>query len=83
MTGSLRLRDYPGETVRLACDKCGRAGKYRKRKLIEQFGADIALPDLRHEIAKCERMGSMIDGCGVRYPALAAKVGQTLFSSGS
>ena len=73
MTGSLTLRDYPGETVRLVCDKCGRAGKYRKQKLIEQFGADILLPDLRHEIAKCERMGSMSDGCGVRYPALVGK----------
>ena len=27
MTGSLQLRDYPSELVRLSCEKCGRAGK--------------------------------------------------------
>jgi hypothetical protein len=43
MTGSLLLRDYP---VRLSCPKCGRAGQYRKEKLIERYGADMALPDL-------------------------------------
>ena len=29
--GSLQLREYPAETVRLSCEKCGRAGQYRKR----------------------------------------------------
>jgi hypothetical protein len=51
MTGSLPLRDYPGEIVRLSCAKCGRAGHYRKQNLIEHYGRDIRLPDLREEIA--------------------------------
>jgi hypothetical protein len=55
MTGSLRLRDYPSEMVRLSCAKCGRSGQYRKQTLIDRYGADIRLPDLREEIAKCER----------------------------
>jgi hypothetical protein len=67
MTGSLTLREYPTEMVRLACERCGRAGQYRKDSLIEQFGPDIALPDLRHEIAKCERRGKTHDGCRVHY----------------
>jgi hypothetical protein len=29
MTGSLQLRDDPGEIVRLSCSKCGRTGQYR------------------------------------------------------
>lgn len=70
MTGSIMLSDHPGETVRLVCDKCGRAGQYRKQKLIEQFGADIRLPDLREVIAKCERQGRMLDMCGVHYLGL-------------
>lgn len=41
--------------VRLACDRCGRIGQYHKENLIEQFGGDIVLPDLHHEIARCER----------------------------
>jgi hypothetical protein len=52
MTGSLQPRDYPGDIVRVSCTKCGRAGQYRKQKLIERCGADIRLPDLREEIAK-------------------------------
>ena len=45
--GSLQLREYPAETVRLSCQKCGRAGQYRKQNLIERYGTDIRLPDLR------------------------------------
>jgi hypothetical protein len=57
MTGSLLLREYPGELVRLSCTKCGRAGQYRKQNLIERFGAEMRLPDLREEIAQCGRQG--------------------------
>lgn len=67
MNGSLQLREYPGDRVRLSCEKCGRAGQYRKQILIERYGADIRLPDLRWEIAQCERLGNMHDACMVRY----------------
>ena len=53
--------------VRLSCSKCGRSGQYRKQTLIDRYGADIRLPDLREEIAQCDRMGKMHDGCMVRY----------------
>ena len=64
---SLQLREYPSELVRLSCAKCGRSGQYRKENLIERYGADIRLPDLRQEIAKCRRHGQMHDACMVRY----------------
>jgi hypothetical protein len=70
MTGSLTLREYPTEMVRLACERCGRAGQYRKESLIAQFGPDIALPDLRHEIANCERHQKTGDACAVHYVGL-------------
>ena len=59
MSGSLQLCDYPGDIVRLSCEKCERSGQYRKQKLIERYGADMRLPDLREEIAQCERRGKM------------------------
>jgi hypothetical protein len=71
MTGSLKLRDYPGEVVRLSCERCGRVGRYPKQNLIDRFGHDIPLPDLRHEIAQCERRGKIGDACGVGYVGLA------------
>jgi hypothetical protein len=59
MSGSLQLSEYAGDMVRLSCEKCGRSGQYRKQKLIERYGADIRLPDLRQEIAQCRRHGQM------------------------
>jgi hypothetical protein len=70
MTGSLKLRDHPSHLVRLACEKCGRVGQYRKQNLVAQFGAEMPLPDLRVEIARCERQGKMHDMCGVHYLGL-------------
>jgi hypothetical protein len=67
MTGSLTLLDHPAEIVRLECARCGRSGQYQKRTLVERFGPDIALPDLRHEIAQCERRGKLGDACRVHY----------------
>src|SRR5262245_30581243 len=65
-SGSPQLREYPTDTVRLSCAKCGRSGQYRKQNLIEKYGADIPLPDLREQIAKCRHRG-MHDACMVRY----------------
>jgi hypothetical protein len=73
MTGSIKLSDNPGDMVRVACERCGRSGRYRKEKLVAQYGPDIALPDLRHEIAKRERRGEMHDACGVHYVGLVGK----------
>jgi len=73
MNGSLQLSEYPGDMVRLSCEKCGRSGQYRKQKLIERYGADIRLPDLREEIAQCERRRQMRDACMVRYVDLVPR----------
>jgi hypothetical protein len=70
MTGSLKLHDYPTDMVHLACAKCGRAGPYRKQTLIEYYGGDIRLPDLREKIAICSRHGQWHDACMVHYVEL-------------
>ena len=70
MTGSLKLRDHPGGTVRLVCEKCGRRGQYRKVKLIAIYGPDFPLPDLRVKIANCELEGKTHDACGIHYEGL-------------
>ena len=67
MTGSLTLARHPSDVVKLCCEKCGHAGQYRKAKLIEYFGADIRLPDLREEIAQCARARQVHDARGVQW----------------
>jgi hypothetical protein len=71
MNGSIQLGDYPGEVVRLSCEKCGRSGHYRKQKLIERYG--VRLPDLRQEIAQRSQHGQMHDACMVRYVDLVPR----------
>ena len=75
MKGSLSLSEYPGDVVRLSCAKCNRRGQYPKQSLIERFGPDILLPDLRHEIAQCELRGKNIEPCLVRYTDLIPSSG--------
>jgi hypothetical protein len=63
--GSLHLREYPADMVRLLSEKCGREAQYRKQNLIERFGPDIRLPDLRDGL--CERLGKTHDACMAHY----------------
>jgi hypothetical protein len=62
------LAEYPLDLVRLACKACGRKGKYNKSTLIQQFGRDTRLPDLRHEIARYDCRGKFDGGCRVYFP---------------
>jgi hypothetical protein len=32
----------------MVCDHCPRHGQYRKETLIEKFGGDVLMPDVRH-----------------------------------
>jgi hypothetical protein len=43
------------DVVRIDCERCGRAGSYRRDGLMARFGPDIALPDLLVALAQCER----------------------------
>ena len=53
--------------IRIHCPKCHRSGQYRVDRLIEQYGPDIALPDLRHELAQCPHRRDMSNPCHVEY----------------
>ena len=53
--------------VRLVCDKCGRRGQYGIDRLLEQYGPDIAMPYLRHELAQCPHRRDMSSPCQVEY----------------
>jgi hypothetical protein len=45
------LAGHPFDMVRLACTKCERRGQYRKSTLIERYGPDKNMVDLRLELA--------------------------------
>src|SRR5688572_9801076 len=72
-SGAVKLADYPGEVIVLACEKCERHGRYSKTRLVAEHGPNMKLPDLRHVLASdCPRVRNPIGnvGCGAIYPEL-------------
>lgn len=54
--GSHSLSEFPLPVVRIDCEHCGRAARYALAGLIERFGAEAALPDVRIALlASCQR----------------------------
>lgn len=46
------LANHPSIWVRIACDRCGRRGKLRLARLVEQFGADALMVRVREELTR-------------------------------
>jgi len=66
--------------LEVACDRRERRGRLSVTRLIEQYGADARLPDLRERVAAdCPRATSVSisDRCGVHYPQLIPRSGTT------
>jgi hypothetical protein len=63
--GALTLSDIRGPTLTIACERCGRHGRYNVRRLIATHGADAKLPALLATLANCEkaRLASVYDRC--------------------
>lgn len=72
MSVAIRISEYLSETVRIACDKYGRAGAYSRERFEAMYGHDAGPPDLLREIADCPRWSGASDPCGAHYPDLAA-----------
>jgi hypothetical protein len=67
--GSFSLRETAAPTQHGAAHvpQMGRRGQYQVDKLLERYGADISMPDLRHELAQCPRCHDTADPCCVEY----------------
>jgi hypothetical protein len=72
-TDSYSLGEFPLDVVRIECERCGRAGRYRLAGLIERFGPDAALPDVLIALATCDRRRDFSKPCGARFTDLAAR----------
>jgi hypothetical protein len=63
--------------LEVGCARCERYGRVRIDRLMERYGRDSKLPDLRDILAgDCPRVGatSIYDRCRVRYPQLAVRL---------
>ncbi len=75
MTGSLSLDDISKRfsLLEVRCGNCTRRGKLRIDKLIDEYGRDMSLPDLRALLAAdCEHKSAagLADQCQMFYPRL-------------
>jgi hypothetical protein len=73
--GAITFGDLVGklDVLNVACDKCGRKGRYMLARLIEQRGADAKAVDLLTEVtADCPKKhaANMGDQCVGRCPDL-------------
>jgi hypothetical protein len=62
------------DVLRVVCDKCGREGRYKVARVVEQLGPDALLTDWLSRItADCPRKNSidMSDQCGAHCPDLS------------
>ena len=70
----MKAKDYPFESVRISCTKCGRQGQYSRAAFVELVGAETELPDALARIsADCpKRQTSALayDQCMALYPDL-------------
>ncbi len=72
MTGSLTPRNCPSDTITVRCEECGRLGRYRRDTLLDQFGADKAMPDVLNAITEdCGKNAALsTDRCKAVYGEL-------------
>ncbi len=78
-TGSLSPATYPTDAVTIRCDHCSRVGRYKRRSLIERYGADSAMPDVLNAVTGCERNDRLsTDRCKAYFEELRALVAVTL-----
>ena len=72
----MKAKEYPFESVRISCTKCGRQGQYSRAAFVELVGAEMELPDALARIsADCpKRQTSALayDQCMAFYPDLLA-----------
>ena len=69
----MKIGDFPFESVRLECTRCGRRGRCAKARLVERFGAGATSPDVRMALVQCERGKSFGDPCGARFTGLVKR----------
>ena len=74
--GAIIFRDLIGKTevLRVACDKCGRDGRYHLSSLIEERGRDGKIVDWLDALtAHCpvKKAHNWNDQCAARCPELA------------
>jgi hypothetical protein len=73
--GAIIFGDLIGklDVLRVECEKCGRAGRYSVRQLIERKGREVKVIDWKDETtADCPRWikANYSDQCGARCPDL-------------
>ncbi len=73
----MKAKDYPFESVRISCTKCGRQGRYSRAAFVEMVEAETELPDALARISegcpKRQTPALAYDQCMALYPDLIAK----------
>jgi hypothetical protein len=68
------LSDFRVPTLSIECEPCGRRGRYKVARLMEQYGG-AKLPDLLQELAQCQKEGDRAAAIAAAASGSAAATG--------
>ena len=72
LKGSRTLGDLAAGLLEVRCGRCGRHGRESIARLIQRYGRETWLPDLRNQLAAdCPNRDARIHRCDVYFPQLA------------
>jgi hypothetical protein len=57
----------PYDVIRLACSKCGHEVRYRRERIIAQYGKNAAMTDVLRHLAGCNRWSAASGPCGAHF----------------
>ncbi len=71
--GSVSLQQVADRLAQLnvACSRCDRKGRYSTARLVQQYGPEFAMTDLKNELTNCPmRDANGYQRCDVFFPGL-------------
>jgi len=58
----VQARDFPLPTIEIACDHCGRFGRYSKARFVDLVGEETELPQALEQLAQdCPHRAADLD----------------------
>lgn len=66
--GSYTLGEVTADRVVVECEICNRRGSYSTAGLVEKYGADVTMPDLKFKLVNCQNIDtSNLEPCKAVY----------------
>lgn len=67
-SGSHVLSEVRADRVEIECSECNRRGSYSTARLLEQYGPEMRIPDLKAELVTCPHLDdNLLNPCKAMF----------------